>query len=122
MSGERTILLAEDNDDLASLYQHYLIDAYQVRLAQTGEETIRKATPAVDLIILDYKLPDMLGTEVYEQLRTNGSTMPVILISGSDPELLPERADPAAWLTKPFYKEKLQQTVQEVLTPTEESV
>jgi CheY-like chemotaxis protein len=122
MTAERTILLAEDNDDLASLYQHYLMDAYQVRLAQTGKKAIRKATPAVDLIILDYKLPDMLGTDVYDQLRANGSTTPVILISGSDPELLPERADPAAWLTKPFYKEKLQQTVQEVLTPTEESV
>ncbi|TKX56590.1 response regulator transcription factor, partial [Halorubrum sp. SP9] len=90
MTAEKIILLVEDNDDLASLYQHYLMNAYQVRLAQTGKEAIRKATPAVDLIILDYKLPDMLGTDVYDQLRANGSTTPVVLISGSDPESLPD--------------------------------
>ncbi|TKX52677.1 response regulator transcription factor [Halorubrum sp. SS7] len=122
MTAEKIILLVEDNDDLASLYQHYLMNAYQVRLAQTGKEAIRKATPAVDLIILDYKLPDMLGTDVYDQLRANGSTTPVVLISGSDPESLPDRVDPVTWLTKPFYKEKLHNTVQKELSPTEESV
>jgi hypothetical protein len=43
------------------------------------------------------------------------------MISGTDPELLPDRDDPAAWLTKPFYKEELQKTVREVLTATEPS-
>jgi DNA-binding response OmpR family regulator len=69
MSADKTILIAEDNDDLAFLYQQYLADTYRVRSAQTGREAIRSATPAVDLIILDYKLPDMLGTDVRDQLR-----------------------------------------------------
>lgn len=122
MPAEQTILIAEDNDDLAALYQRYLIDMYRIRSAQTGREAIRNATPAVDLIILDYKLPDMLGTEVRDQLRANGSTTPVVLMSGTDPELIPDRDDPAGWLTKPFYKETLQRTVQEVLSTAEESV
>ena len=122
MTTEKTILIAEDNDDLASLCQCYLIGTYRVRSAQTGREAIRSATPAVDLIILDYKLPDMLGTDVRDQLRTNGSTTPVVMISGTDPELIPDRDDPAAWLTKPFHKEKLQKTVREVLGATEESI
>ena len=118
MAAGKTILLVEDNDDLASLYRRYLIDTYQVRLAQTGREAIRKATPAVDLVILDYKLPDLRGTDVYDHLRTNGSTTPVVMISGVDPDLIPNHRDPAAWLIKPFSKEKLQKTIREVLTET----
>ena len=118
MTAERVVLLVEDNDDLASLYRRYLADNYRVRSARTGREAIRKATPAVDLVILDYKLPDMVGTEIRDQLQSSGLTTPVVMISGTDPELLPDRDDPAAWLTKPFYKEELQKTVRQVLTAT----
>ncbi|TKX85389.1 response regulator transcription factor [Halorubrum sp. SS5] len=118
MTAERIVLLVEDNDDLAALYRHYLDEKYRLRLAQTGREAIRKATPAVDLVILDYKLPDVLGTEIHDQLRASGLTTPVVMISGTDPELLPDHDDPAAWLMKPFYKEELQKTVRKVLTAT----
>ena len=122
MTASKTILLVEDNDDLASLYRRYLIDNYRVRLAQTGQEAIRKATPAVDLIILDYRLPDLLGTDVRDQLHTNGSTTPVVMISGADRDLITDRGDPAAWLVKPLYKEELQKTIREVLTATETGI
>lgn len=93
MAADDTVLLVEDNDELALLYTHYLTDAYEVRTAQAGEEAIRKATPAVDLIILDYRLPDMLGTAVHQQIRGNESQAPAIIISGTDPEFCPERDD-----------------------------
>lgn len=115
MTGGKTILLVEDNDDLAALYQHYLIDNYRVRLAQTGREAIRKATPAIDLIILDYKLPDLPGTDVHDQLRANGTMTPIVMISGTDPALLPDRTDSAMWLNKPLFKEDLEEAVREVL-------
>jgi DNA-binding response OmpR family regulator len=119
MTAERIVLLVEDNDDLASLYRRYLDDEYRVRSARTGREAIRKATPAVDLVVLDYKLPDMLGTDIHDQFRTSGLTTPVVMVSGTDPELLPDRDDPAAWLIKPFYEEELQETVRAVLTAAE---
>ena len=121
MAARKTILLVEDNDDLAALYRRYLSDNYQIRLAQTGREAIRKTTPAVDLVILDYRLPDMLGTEIHDQFRTSGLTTPIVMVSGTDPELLPDPDHPTTWLTKPFYKETLQETVQETLTAVEPS-
>ena len=116
MAAGKTILLVEDNDDLASLYRRYLIDTYQVRLAQTGREAIRKATPAVDLVILDYKLPDISGIEVQEQLRSDDLTIPTVMISGTDPEVLRDGDKALIWLVKPFYKEELQEAIEEVLT------
>jgi DNA-binding response OmpR family regulator len=41
------------------------------------------------------------------------------MVSGTDPELLPDSDGIAAWLIKPFYKEELQETVQAVLTAAE---
>lgn len=116
MPADTTILLVEDNDDLAALYQRYLADTYEVWLAQTGQAALKQATPAVDLILLDYKLPDMLGTDVQEQLRSADLTMPIVLISGTDPDFISLDTEPAAWLTKPFYKEDVQQTILDVLT------
>lgn len=121
MSAEKTVLIAEDNDDLAFLYQRFLGDTYRVRSAQTGREAIRSATPAVDLIILDYKLPDMLGTDVRDRLRASGVPTPVVMISGTDPELLPDGDGSVPWLTKPIYNKKLRETVRETLSAAEES-
>jgi DNA-binding response OmpR family regulator len=119
MPTDTTILLVEDNDDLADLYRHYLADTYQVSVVQTGREAINQASPTFDLLIIDYKLPDLSGYEVRNRLRTSGLTMPVVMISGTDPGLISHDDAPAAWLTKPFYKEKLEQTVQSVLSTTE---
>lgn len=116
MTADTTILLVEDNNDLADLYQHYLDTAYEVRLAQTGQEALDKATPTVDLIILDYKLPDISGIEVQEQLRSDDLTIPTVMISGTDPEVLRDGDKALIWLVKPFYKEELQEAIEEVLT------
>jgi len=121
MTADNTILLVEDNSYLALLYTHYLTDAYEVRTAKAGEEAIRKATPAVDLIILDYLLPDMLGTDVHQQIRGNGSQAPAIIMSGTDPEFCPEQNDVARWLTKPLYKDELQTAVRDELSASKTS-
>lgn len=61
-----SILIVDDDDVLSQSFNMVLESAgFEVYVASTGEEAIRKAEDRVfDLVILDLNLPDMLGDEV----------------------------------------------------------
>jgi len=86
-----SILLVEDNDITANIYQKLLEDAgYNVLLApdaQTANQTL--VGIEVDLIILDFHLPDATGLEWLQTLRTrpNCAELPVILVSQVEHQL-----------------------------------
>lgn len=79
----KTILLAEDDHVLQSMYQERLqAEGFSVVLAADGEATlaqVKQALPA--LIILDVMMPKMNGIDVLKQLKSNESTknIPVIV-------------------------------------------
>ncbi len=57
---------------------------YKTVIAGTGGEAIGHVrNGAVDVLILDLRLPVMDGVEVYRQLRAQGSLPPTIVVSGS---------------------------------------
>ncbi|QSQ21165.1 PAS domain S-box protein [Pyxidicoccus parkwayensis] len=53
--------------------------------AHTGEEALRRAHELPDAILLDVRLPDLLGFEVCRQLKADGATaaIPIIQLSSS---------------------------------------
>ena len=56
---------------------------YQVSSAATPAEALEKLTKdQVDLVITDYKMPGMNGTEFIKRMRKQECVTPVILISG----------------------------------------
>ncbi len=86
---EHCILVIEDQEDLAELYEEALKGAgYKVRNAFTGEEGLAefKANGA-DLILLDMTLPEMHGTHVLKGIRALDATVPVIIVTGEKDEL-----------------------------------
>ena len=50
--------------------------------ARTALEMVRKK--AVDLVVLDLGLPDMDGLDVVRQIRDDGETLPIIILSSRD--------------------------------------
>jgi CheY-like chemotaxis protein len=82
-----TVLYVEDNDDNIVLVERILRRRPEVELevAKTGAEGLRLARDtAPNLILLDRRLPDMLGTEVLRQLKAAADTsaIPVVVLSG----------------------------------------
>ena len=65
MAKER-ILIVDDEEDILELVRFHLArEGYQVTLAVTGEEALKKAKrEAFDLIVLDLMLPGLDGLEV----------------------------------------------------------
>lgn len=84
----KKILVVEDSPDLAdSLIDILNIKGYHTLKAGGGYEALDIATKETpDLILLDLKLPDIDGYEVYRRLKSNTRTenTRVLILTASD--------------------------------------
>ena len=103
---------------------------FQVQVKRTGCEGFffRDAQSALnqfesiqpDLAVLDYNLPDMDGSELYQHIRKleGGANIPIVFVTGTakDEDLESIRAVGAnALLSKPFSPRRLQNLIKELL-------
>jgi len=80
------ILHADDREENRYIVGKILRHAgFEVVQAKTGREALERATQQPDLIILDVRLPDMLGYEVASRIKSNPATnaIPIIQLSAS---------------------------------------
>ncbi|MEX2529020.1 MAG: two-component regulator propeller domain-containing protein [Gemmatimonadota bacterium] len=113
----RTILLAEDNQELRGYLRSHLATRYRVLEADNGEEALALAQRRLpDLVISDVMMPVMDGYELCRRLKGDPDTdfIPVILLTARAApedrwEGLEGRAD--AYLTKPFDMDELRTLV-----------
>ncbi|WP_026295856.1 response regulator [Aromatoleum toluclasticum] len=84
MSASRRVLIVEDEDILAENLQAYLQRAScDARVAPDGASAIRALDGFVpDVLVLDYRLPDMSGFQVLDAIRMRGATANAILMTG----------------------------------------
>jgi two-component system, NtrC family, sensor kinase len=82
------VLVVEDNRRHAELISDELQDsgvAAQVDWAETGGEALEKLSgPPIDLIVLDYRLPDTDGLELMKVFRARSLEIPVIFVTTAD--------------------------------------
>ncbi|WP_291858513.1 two-component regulator propeller domain-containing protein [Marinilabilia sp.] len=83
-SDEATVLIVEDNKELALFIANSLSGQYHVQVAENGKvgyEIARKNPP--ELIISDVMMPEMDGIEMCRQIKNNlyTSHVPVIMLS-----------------------------------------
>jgi len=116
-----TILLVEDNQDLAEVYVAlFECLGYRVLAAATAEEALDVAAGEagrVALVVTDLTLPGMSGTELGEALRGRGERAPVIVLSGYPPPDGAAGDAVTAWLQKPLEVEELLAAVARALHP-----
>ncbi len=124
---EHCILVIEDQEDLAELYEATLKKAgYKVRMAFTGEEGIAEFRAAgADVVVLDMTLPEMHGTQVLQEIRDVNASVPVIVVSAETSEQLREQCERLGiqdYLSKPVNYDALLTAVKLALdSPPEEA-
>ncbi len=103
----RTILVIEDDPDIAQLVQLHLCDTgYEVDVVQDGLAGLQQAlAKSYDLVILDLMLPGINGLELCRKLRGASKYSLVLMLTAKSTELdrvlgLEVGADD--YLTKPF--------------------
>ena len=108
-----TFLLAED-DDLNYFYMNLLLSNPLIEIirAVNGREAVEicKNDPAIDLVLMDLKMPDMDGFEATAHIRELRKDLPVIAVtaySGAEDRHKALAAGCNEFLTKPVDKELL---------------
>ena len=114
------VLIVEDNHSLAfGLRNNLEIEGYDVDVADDGPSGLaaaRRLHP--DLIVLDLMIPGMDGYRVLRQLREDGLTMPVLILTARGEEadkVLGFRLGADDYVTKPFGVLELLARVQALL-------
>ncbi len=117
---EKKILLVEDEPGLVlTLTDRLVSEGYTVDAAREGGEAMKKAAEnRYDLIVLDVMLPGKSGFDVCRELRSRGSSTPILFLTARG-----EVADKVVglklggddYLTKPFDMMELTARVEALL-------
>ena len=101
------VLLAEDDSSISEpLARALRREGYDVDVSSDGPGTLEVAMGGgIDLIVLDIRLPRLDGLEVCRRLRSDGQTVPVLILTARADEVdtvigLDAGADD--YVTKPF--------------------
>jgi DNA-binding response OmpR family regulator len=121
------ILIVEDDPAMSvALRDGFEFEKYAVEMATDGEEGFRLASRGDhDLMILDVMLPKKSGLDVCKELRKNGSSTPIIMLTARGQEIdkivgLKLGADD--YVTKPFSFMELLARVEAVLRRVSKTV
>jgi len=117
----KRVFIIEDEQIIADLMQHILeMSGYTSKVAFSGaeaESALSDLHDGVDLVILDYSLPDIKGNEMLLKVRQFLPQARVLLTSGYNMDMLegiePEQVD--GFLKKPFDMREIQAKVEKAL-------
>ena len=113
-----TVLIVEDNVDMARYIASCLLPDYKVSFAKNGKVGLELAeTNIPDIIITDVMMPIMDGFEFTHKLQANSNTnhIPIIMLTSKamqEDKLEGITSGADAYLTKPFQKEELRLRMQ----------
>ena len=110
-NGPPTVLVVEDEPDVAETYRRWLQSAYDVRLAADGEAAMAAVDDAVDVVLLDRMMPEMSGGEVLREIRDRGIDCRVAMVTAVDPDFDVIEMGFDAYVTKPPDREELFETI-----------
>jgi DNA-binding response OmpR family regulator len=110
----RNVLVIEDDPAVARATERMLArNGIGVRLAESGEQgedLLAAESGLFDTVLVDYSLPGANGLEVVKRLATCHTSLRFVLMSGLDPDSLPEEVTSAqfsGFLQKPFMMKEL---------------
>jgi PAS domain S-box-containing protein len=119
-----SVLVVEDEDALRRLVERILVrEGYRVTVARHGADALRIAAmmqPPVEILVTDLVMPEVGGRVVAETLRTTNPTLPVLFISGYDPDpvtLDASEQEHTSFLAKPFTGAALLDAVRQIAAP-----
>jgi two-component system response regulator HydG len=115
------ILIIDDDKDICLVLSKFLTkNNYLVNVAHTGEEGLKQLRSTdFDLILCDYRLPDLSGIELLQKIKILNSAVAVIIITGySDVKTAVEtfRYGASDYVTKPLYPDELLVTIRETIS------
>ena len=122
----KILIVEDDKNIMTGLVDNLELEGYKTIIARDGKEALRQAREkAPDLIILDIMLPRLNGFEVCKELKLQGVTAPIIILSARAQEadkVLGLELGADDYITKPFSPRELVVRVKAVLRRMESAL
>jgi len=111
MDESATVLVVEDDDAVARLFAEWLDEEYDVRVAGTADAGLDALDDAVDVVLLDRKLPNGDGVDVAQRIQRGQADPCVVMVTSVEPDF--DIVDLAVddYLVKPVERATLRATV-----------
>ncbi|WP_158059170.1 HalX domain-containing protein [Halorussus halophilus] len=113
---QSTVLVVDDEQDVADLYAMWLESNYRVRSAYGGDEALETLDASVDVVLLDRRMPGQSGDEVLEEIRARDIDCRVVMVTAVKPDFDIVEMGFDDYLVKPVSKDDLNETVEGMLT------
>ncbi|AFZ59209.1 response regulator [Anabaena cylindrica FACHB-243] len=102
---KRKVLIADDDEDCREMLS-FLLDGegWDVIEAKDGQEALEKVVQCQpNLLILDNRMPELTGIEVYQHLQIQGINLAIVFATAYGyPEELVSTLGVSYWVTKPY--------------------
>lgn len=109
----RVLVVDDEPDELALITRHVRRLGHDVVAVKSAEEALASSElDAVDIAIVDLRLPGMGGWELIDVLHTRRPGLPVVVTSVLDADDYPQVE---AWLPKPFTGDGVQSALAQAL-------
>jgi DNA-binding NtrC family response regulator len=122
MSKPRVLIIEDEKLIRWSLRQRLVDEGYAVDEAETGREGLAKlADRTFDVVTLDYKLPDITGLQVLQEIQPRDGELVVVMItaySNVEDAVEAMRLGAFDYVSKPFKMEELMLTIERGLERT----
>lgn len=110
-----TVLVVDDEEEVADVYALRLRNEYETRVAYGGEEALEELDVDVDIVLLDRRMPTLSGDDVLAKIREKGYDCRVIMLTAVDPGLDIVEMPFDDYLCKPVEKEALVEAIEQQL-------
>jgi DNA-binding response OmpR family regulator len=115
MTGTATVLVVEDERELADLFADWLAASYDVRTAYTADGALAELDAAVDVVLLDRRLPERSGDDVLAEIQDGGYDCQVAMVTAVDPDFDVLELGIDAYVVKPVERDDLEALVSRLL-------
>jgi DNA-binding response OmpR family regulator len=111
-----TVLVVDDERDLADMYVEWLEADFDVEVAYGGEEAIESLSEDVDVVLLDRLMPGVSGDEVLAEIESRGYDPWVAMITAVEPDFDIVAMGFDDYLVKPVFADDVRATVEQLLS------
>jgi len=80
-----TVLVVDDEKELADVYTFQLRDRYETRTVYGGRAALDAVDDSVDVVLLDRRMPELSGDQVLREINDRGLDCRVIMLTAVDP-------------------------------------
>jgi len=114
-----TVLIVDDDVELAEVYASYLDGSFDVHVATGGTEALETIDETIDVVLLDRRMPYLTGDEVVETIRERDLDVRVAMVTAVEPDFDLLRLGIDDYVTKPVHPDGLVELVEALLTVAE---